>query len=113
MDKCLSPLRTIIRVCGKEIVQHYQSAIRGERYCKHMRTTAMKVTNLEEFLIKRRDRCRSEDCLKLSINLIDPVDLVNVRKWESMESYVKVNDPANDELSYERITIEDVPEDTR
>jgi hypothetical protein len=117
MDKCLPPLRTIISVWGKEIVQHYQFAMRGERHCIDMRTTALKVRNLEEFLTKtgqvqkRRLQITGKRLLRPSINPIDPVDLMNVRKWESTGSYVKIKDPANVELPYERITIQDVPED--
>ena len=116
IDKCLPYLRTVKNIWGQEIIQHYEFAKRGERYCKDMRATARKVRSLKEFLIKagqvqnRRLQITGRRELTPSINPIDPVDLENVRKWESTGSYVKIKDAANVELPYERITIRDVPE---
>ena len=116
IDKCLPRLRSVKNIWGKKIVQHYGWAKHGEKYCKELCSTARRVPDLAEFLIKtgqllkRRLEMRGRRKLRGSINPIDLVDLKNVMEWDTKWPYVKSKDRANVELPYKHITIEDVSE---
>ena len=116
LDKCLPPLRTVKGTWGKEIAQHYRWAEMGETYCKALSSAALKIEDLDEFLIKvgqllkRRLQMSKRRKLRQAINPIDLVELENVRLWNVYGSYIKRKDGANVKLPYQRLTLEDVPE---
>jgi hypothetical protein len=114
--KRLSCLRKISSAWGEEKIQHYQWLFAGEKYCAVLGTALSQVPNWAEASIKlnqlilRRIQMRQRRPLKFSINLIDLIDLENLKRWRDQNPYIKMNDRERVTLYYRRLTLNDIPD---
>jgi len=115
--KCLPPLRKVSTRWGKEKVQHYGWAYRGEKYCKILGTAVSTVSNWFEAvhklnqLMKRRMEMDGRRPFRASVNPIDQVDLENLKRWPHKDWYIKMNDHEKVQLEYWELTVDDLPEE--
>jgi len=114
--KCLAPLRRVSIRWGKEKVQHYNWACRGEKYCKSLGTAVSTVSDWSEAvcklnqLMKRRMVMSGRRAIQVSVNPIDQIDLENLKKWPRKDPYIKMNDREEVQLEYRELTVDDLPE---
>ncbi|KAK4206248.1 hypothetical protein QBC37DRAFT_460354, partial [Rhypophila decipiens] len=97
-SRIVVPLRTVSRIWGGDKVQHYRWAERGASYCSKLCAAAREVGDWEEAVVKlnrlihrRAQQLRRRD-VKISVNPIEPDDLINLRAWSHQGSYVKKGD---------------------
>ncbi|KAK4182234.1 ATP synthase subunit alpha [Podospora australis] len=85
--KHLSALKEVVRCWGRDIVQHYQWASKGEKYCNQLRTTARRVPVWKEAVIGlnwsmlQRSRDFRRRPVKALVNPIEQADLDSLRTW--------------------------------
>jgi len=115
--KCLSPLRRVSAIWGKEKVQHYEWAYKGEKYCKVLGTASSQAPEWAEAVIKlnqlilRRMLMSRRRPLQESVNPIDQVDLENLKRWTHKSPYIKSRDHESVLLQYRKLTVDDLPDD--
>ncbi|KXX81132.1 ATP synthase subunit alpha [Madurella mycetomatis] len=88
-SKCLSALKTVAHYWGQDIVQHYQWAYRGRKYCDKLCAAAREVhdwkkavTGLNLSMLERSQQGMSlkRRSLRASLNPIEQGDLDHLRK---------------------------------
>ena len=96
--KLLPPLKAISLQWGKDFIQHYQLASKGQYYCNTF-STAIKdhsrnngVRKLNQLLL-RRFQIPGRRAIKQGVNPIEPVDLQNLARWSDEGPFVKQGDP--------------------
>ena len=117
-SKCLAPLKTVCRIWGREKVQHYRWAYKGESYCKKLCAAARQVSDWDgeavmklNTLIRRRVQQPRRRCVKESVNPIEADDLINLKAWSHKDPFVKTNDSDGIALPFGKLAITDLPED--
>ncbi|KAK3935361.1 hypothetical protein QBC46DRAFT_367640 [Diplogelasinospora grovesii] len=86
-SECLTALKEVVRCWGRDIVQHYQWASKGEKYWNQLRTTARKVHMWDQavvglnWAILQRSRNIKRRPVKASVNPIEQADLERLRTW--------------------------------
>ena len=97
IPKLLPPLRAISLQWGKDFVQHYQLAGKGQHYCNQV-SAAIKphtrengVRKLNQLLL-RRFRMRGRRDIRTGVNPIEPVDLRNLASSRDEGPFVKEGD---------------------
>ncbi|AEO68130.1 uncharacterized protein THITE_2117521 [Thermothielavioides terrestris NRRL 8126] len=96
--KLLPPLRAISLQWGKDFVQHYQLAGKGQHYCNqfsaaikpHTRENGVRKLNQ---LLLRRFRIPGRRDIRAGVNPIEPVDLHSLARWSDDGPFVKEGDP--------------------
>ncbi len=114
IPKLLLPLRAISLQWGKDFVQHYQLAGKGQHYCNqfsaaikpHTRENGMRKLNQ---LLLRRFRIPGRRDIRAGVNPIEPVDLRNLASWRDEGPFVKEGDPDKVQLQFVDLTCEDLP----
>jgi hypothetical protein len=114
MHKLLPPLRAISLQWGKDFVQHYQLAGKGQHYCNQFsaaikpHTRESGVRKLNQLLLRRFWMPGRRD-IRAGVNPIEPVDLRNLARWSDEGPFVKEGDPDNIQLQFIDLTREDLP----
>ncbi|KAF2193571.1 hypothetical protein K469DRAFT_497944, partial [Zopfia rhizophila CBS 207.26] len=109
----LAPLTKVSGCWGIEKVQHYEWAYVGEKYCKVLGTAASRIPDWEEASVKlnrlilRRINAYWRP-LMLSANLIDLIDLENLKKWPGKNEFEK-NSSKGFRLPYQPVSHSDLP----
>lgn len=86
-SKRLSALKEVVRCWGRDVVQHYQWASKGEKYWNQLRTTARRVPVWDEAVVGlnwsmlQRSRDIHRRPVKALVNPIEPADLDSLRTW--------------------------------
>ncbi|KAH8756066.1 hypothetical protein F5883DRAFT_686224 [Diaporthe sp. PMI_573] len=86
-SKRLAALKEVVRCWGRDIVQHYQWASRGEKYWNQLRTTARRVPVWEEAVIGlnwsmlQRSRTVRRRPVQALVNPIELADMDSLRAW--------------------------------
>ncbi|KAK7402782.1 hypothetical protein QQX98_011462 [Neonectria punicea] len=114
--RCLGALKTVSRHWGREMVQHYEWASKGAKYCEVLCSAVRQVLNRDEAVTKlsrlmlQRSKLPRRRPLRDSVNPIDQVDLVNLKAWPHKDPFI--NDKYLDEppLPCEPLTAEDLPD---
>ncbi|KAK3897100.1 ATP synthase subunit alpha [Staphylotrichum tortipilum] len=114
IPKLLPPLRAISLQWGKDFVQHYQLAGKGQHYCNqfsaaikpHTRENGIQKLNQ---LLLRRFRIPGRRDIRAGVNPIEPVDLRNLASWRDEGPFVKEGDPDIVQLQFVDLTCEDIP----
>ncbi|KAK3348575.1 hypothetical protein B0T25DRAFT_413216, partial [Lasiosphaeria hispida] len=98
ISKLLPPLKVVSLQWGKDFVQHYQLASKGQFYCNKL-SAAVKLHNrgngvrkLNQLLLRRFQMPGRRD-IKAGVNPIEPVDLQNLVNWRGEGPFVKQGDP--------------------
>lgn len=103
-SNCLSALKVVERHWGRQVIQHYQWASRGEKYCNQLRAAAWKVTRwgdavlILNWLILQRSRNVRKRPVKASVNPIEQNDLERLKTW--------TEDPA----LCRKLSVDDIPD---
>ncbi|KAK0750845.1 hypothetical protein B0T18DRAFT_435422 [Schizothecium vesticola] len=98
ISKLLPPLKVISVQWGKDFVQHYQLAGKGQHYCNEF-STAVKLHTREagvrklNQLLLRRFQIPGRRAIRVGVNPIEPVDLQNLASWKDFAPFVKEGDP--------------------
>ncbi|KAK3375809.1 hypothetical protein B0T24DRAFT_523517 [Lasiosphaeria ovina] len=88
-SKCVTALKTVARYWGQDVVQHYQWAYKGRKYCDKLCAAAREVhdwekvvTALNSLILKRSQQGMSlkRRPVSASLNPIEQGDLDNLRK---------------------------------
>ncbi|KAK0710349.1 hypothetical protein B0T26DRAFT_724671 [Lasiosphaeria miniovina] len=114
ISKLLPPLKVISLQWGKDFVQHYQLASKGQFYCNKF-SAAVKLYSRENAIRKlnqlllRRFRMPGRRDIKAGVNPIEPVDLQNLVNWRGEGPFVKQNDPIGIQLLFADLTHDDLP----
>ena len=93
-SRCLSALKEVARCWGRDVVQHYQWASKGENFCNKLRAAARKVSAWDEAVTKlnrlmlRRLRLLGRRPPRHSADPIDPADLANLKAWSHKNPFV-------------------------
>jgi hypothetical protein len=114
ISKLLLPLKAISLQWGKDFVQHYRLANKGQHYCNtfsaavkdHTRDNGVRKLNQ---LLLRRFQIPGRRALKEGVNPIEPVDLQNLARWRDEGPFVKEGDPDKAQLKFVDLTCEDLP----
>lgn len=114
MSKLLPPLKIISLQWGKDFVQHYQLASKGQSYCNkfsaavklHTRENGVRKLNR---LLLRRFQIPGRRGVKAGVNPIEPVDLQNLATWRGEAPFIKDGDPGGVQLPFVDLTSEDLP----
>ena len=99
----LSALKEVARCWDRHIIQHYQWASRGEKYCNQLRAAARKVPRWDDTVsglnwsILQRSRKVGQRPVRASANPIEQHDLERLKTWSQ--------DPSR----HEELPIDDVP----
>ncbi|KAM7213488.1 hypothetical protein V8F06_011101, partial [Rhypophila decipiens] len=107
-------LRTVSRIWGGDKVQHYRWAERGESYCTKLCVAARAVRHWDEAVMKlnklihRRDQQVGRRHVRMGVNPIEPVDLIDLRAWSHTDAYTRTNDEGETALSFRQLTITDM-----
>ena len=112
--KLLPPLKAISLQWGKDFVQHYQLANKGQHYCNtfsaaiknHTRHNGVRKLNQ---LLLRRFQIPGRRALKEGVNPIEPADLQNLTRWRDEGPFVKESDPDKVQLQFVDLACEDLP----
>ncbi|KAK0727158.1 hypothetical protein B0T26DRAFT_611811, partial [Lasiosphaeria miniovina] len=89
----LSALREVVRCWGRDVVQHYQWASKGEKYWNQLRTTARRVPVWEEAVVGLnwsmllRSKHVRRQPVKALVNPIEQTDLDSLRAWSREDSF--------------------------
>ncbi len=100
----LTALKEVARCWGPQIIQHYQWASRGERYCNQLRAAARKVPQWDDAVlglnwwILQRSRNVRQRPVRASVNPIEQHDLERLKTWSQ--------DPSR----REELSINDIPD---
>ncbi|KAK3364015.1 hypothetical protein B0T25DRAFT_57010 [Lasiosphaeria hispida] len=92
-SKRLSALKEVVRCWGRDVVQHYQWASKGEKYWNQLRTTARRVPVWEEAVVGlnwsmlQRSRDIRRRPVKALVNPIEPADLDSLRAWSREDPF--------------------------
>jgi len=114
IPKLLPPLKVVSLRWGKDVVQHYQLASKGQNYCNKF-SAAAKLHNRENGIRKlnrlllRRFQIPGRRDIKTGLNPIEPVDLHNLANWTDEGPFVKEGDPDKIQLPFADLTREDLP----
>lgn len=114
MSKLLPPLKTVSLHWGKDVVQHYQLASKGQSYCNkfsaavrwHTRENAVRKLNQ---LLLRRYQIPGRRGVKAGVNPIEPVDLQNLTIWKGEGPFIKDGDPEGVQLPFVDLASEELP----
>ncbi|KAK0656528.1 hypothetical protein B0T16DRAFT_425083 [Cercophora newfieldiana] len=104
-SKRLSSLKEVVRCWGRDVVQHYQWASKGEKYWNQLRTTARRVPVWEEAVVGlnwsmlQRSRDIHRRPVKALVNPIEQADLDSLRTWSR-----------EDPFPCQKLTAEDLPD---
>jgi hypothetical protein len=112
--KLLPPLQAISLHWGKDFVQHYHLANKGQHYCNtfsaavkdHTRDNGVRKLNQ---LLLRRFQIPGRRALKEGVNPIEPVDLQNLARWRDEGPFVKEGDPDKVHLQFVDLACKDLP----
>ncbi|KAK3901961.1 hypothetical protein C8A05DRAFT_15915 [Staphylotrichum tortipilum] len=102
-SSCLSALKKVARCWGPHIIQHYQWASRGGKYCNQLRAAAKKVSVWDDAVsglnwsILQRSRNVQQRPVKASANPIEQHDLERLKTWSQ--------DPSR----HKKLPIDDIP----
>ncbi len=98
-SKCLTPLKAVSGICGRDKVQHYLWAYKGKSFCDKLCAAARQVNDWDgeaavklSILIHRRFRQPRRRIIKDSVDPIEADDLVNLKARSHRDSFVKKND---------------------
>jgi len=100
---CLSALKEVARCWGRQVIQHYRWASRGEKYCNQLRAAARKVPRWDDAVtglnwsILQRSRNVRRRPVKASANPIEQHDLEHLKTWPQDPSLQK------------KLSIDDIP----
>lgn len=114
ISKLLPPLKVISVQWGKDFVQHYQLAGKGQHYCNKF-STAVKLHTREagvrklNQLLLRRFQIPGRRAIRAGVNPIEPVDLKNLASWKDYAPFVKEGDPDEVQLPFVDLTRDDLP----
>jgi len=92
-SKRLSALKEVVRCWGRDVVQHYQWASKGEKYWNQLRTTARRVPVWEEAVVGlnwsmlQRSRDIRRRPVKALVNPIEQADLDSLRTWSREDPF--------------------------
>ncbi|OIW30048.1 hypothetical protein CONLIGDRAFT_576487 [Coniochaeta ligniaria NRRL 30616] len=92
-SKRLSALKEVVRCWGRDVVQHYQWASKGEKYWNQLRTTARRVPVWEEAVVGlnwsmlQRSRDIRRRPVKALANPIEQADLDSLRTWSREDPF--------------------------
>ncbi|KAK4456960.1 hypothetical protein QBC42DRAFT_48711 [Cladorrhinum samala] len=114
ISKLLPPLKMVSLHWGKDFVQHYQLASKGQSYCNkfsaavklHSRENGVRKLNQ---LLLRRYQIPGRRGVKAGVNPIEPVDLQNLATWKAEAPFIKDADPDGVQLPFVDLTSEDLP----
>ncbi|KAK3983849.1 hypothetical protein QBC44DRAFT_390770 [Cladorrhinum sp. PSN332] len=114
ISKLVPLLKTVSLYWGKDFVQHYQLAGKGQNYCTklsiavklHTRENGVRKLNQ---LILRRFRIPGRRGVRAGVNPIEPVDLINLAAWKGEAPFIKDGDPEGIQLPFADLTFEDLP----
>ncbi|KAK0729442.1 hypothetical protein B0H67DRAFT_468221, partial [Lasiosphaeris hirsuta] len=114
LSKLLPLLKTVSLHWGKDFVQHYELAGKGQNYCNrfsavvklHTREDGVRKLNQ---LVLRRFRIPGRRHVRAGVNPIEPVDLQNLATWRSEAPFIKDGDPGGVQLPFVDLTSEDLP----
>ena len=101
----LSALKEVVRCWGRDVVQHYQWASKGEKYWNQLRATARKVHEWDKaaagltWSMVKRSQTKQRRYITDSVNPIAQSDLENLRAWS-----------CEDPPPYKRLAVEDLPD---
>ncbi|KAK4205911.1 hypothetical protein QBC37DRAFT_245950, partial [Rhypophila decipiens] len=111
----VASLRTVSRIWGEDKVHYYRWAERGESYCNKLCAAAREVGIWEEAVVKlnrlihrRAQQLRRRD-VKISVNPIEPDDLINLRAWSHQGPYVRKGDDEGIALHFSMLAATDLP----
>ncbi|KAJ0359430.1 hypothetical protein COL26b_014361 [Colletotrichum chrysophilum] len=114
--KCLSALMEVSRCWGRDKVQHYHWASRGEKYCKVLCTAARAVPEWTEAVIKL-NRVMLGRHQRVGARLVKPVaspieqgDLYTLKAWSYKQAYMKQNGHGQYSLLFQKLAITDLPQ---
>jgi hypothetical protein len=114
ISKLLPSLKAISLHWGKDFIQHYQLAGKGQYYCNlfsmaiKLHTQEKGVRKLNQLLL-RRFRMPGRRGLRAGANPIEPVDLRNLASWRDEGPFVKERDTDQIQLQFVDLTHEDLP----
>lgn len=116
IHELLLPLRAISLQWGKDFVQHYQLASKGQYYCNqfsaaikpHTRDNGVRKLNQ---LLLRRFRIPGRRDIRAGVNPIEPVDLRNLASWRDEGPFIKEGDTDKVQLQFVDLTRGDLPPD--
>jgi len=114
IPKLLPPLKVVSLRWGKDFVQHYQLASKGQHYCNKfsaaakLQTRENGIRKLNQLLLRRFQIPGRRD-IKAGVNPIEPVDLQNLANWTDESPFVKEGDPDKIPLPFADFTGEDLP----
>ncbi|KAK0613158.1 hypothetical protein B0T17DRAFT_593337 [Bombardia bombarda] len=92
-SKRLSALKEVARCWGRDLVQHYQWASKGEKYWNQLRTTARRVPVWEEAVVGlnwamlQRSRAIRRRPVQALVNPIEQADLGSLRAWSREDPF--------------------------
>ncbi|KAM0271863.1 hypothetical protein ACHAQH_008963 [Verticillium albo-atrum] len=117
IEKCLPHLKSVSVRWGREKVQHYNWPARGWKFCKKLGAVANKMGWAEMVikanqLLSRRAQMNGmlrRHHIRESPDPLDLVELENLGKWSSEDSYVKDKDPENISLPFREVSTKDLP----
>jgi hypothetical protein len=101
----VSALKEVVRCWGRDAVQHYQLASKGEKYCNQLRAAARQVHPFEEAVVgldwSMHDRLMrpGRRLLRDSVDPIKQGDLENLRTWSRQ-----------DPVPYQKLALADLPD---
>ncbi|KAK0701088.1 hypothetical protein B0T26DRAFT_763683 [Lasiosphaeria miniovina] len=114
ISKLLPPLKMVSLQWGKDFVQHYQLAGKGQNYCNKF-SAAVKLHTLENGvrklnqLLLRRFQIPGRRGVRAGVNPIEPVDLQNLATWRDEAPFIKDGDPSEVQLPFVDLTSKDLP----
>ncbi|KAK0749761.1 hypothetical protein B0T18DRAFT_407523 [Schizothecium vesticola] len=114
ISKLLPPLKMVSLHWGKDFVQYYQLAGKGQRYCNKfsaavkLHTRENGVRKLNQLLL-RRYQIPGRRGVKAGVNPIEPVDLQNLTIWRGEGPFIKDADPEGVQLPFVDLVSEDLP----
>ncbi|SPO02465.1 uncharacterized protein DNG_05138 [Cephalotrichum gorgonifer] len=113
--RCLVALKTVSRYWGRDMVQHYEWASRGAKYCDVLCSAARQVRDPREgitklnWLMLQRSKLRRRLSLRNSVNPIDQIDLINLRAWSSKDPFINSKHPEHAPIPYKPMFAKDLP----
>ncbi|KAK4206071.1 hypothetical protein QBC37DRAFT_245793, partial [Rhypophila decipiens] len=114
-SRAVVALKTVSRFWGEDKVQHYRWAERGESYCNKLCTAAREVKGWDEAVVKlnrlihSRARQLRVGGVKVSVNSIEPQDLISLRVWSHKDTYTRKVDEREIVLPFRELAATDLP----